>query len=88
MTDPNPYPKVDYGRNINSPDVLIIGAGISGINAKSEPRCDCSLPVRAEMCMLMRMDRVMHRHRHDQERPRSEFRYCREGHPSWRDVER
>ncbi|KAI4129002.1 MAG: hypothetical protein LQ338_002469 [Usnochroma carphineum] len=31
MTDPNPYPKVDYGRNINSPDVLIIGAGISGI---------------------------------------------------------
>lgn len=30
MTDPNPYPKADYGRNINSPDVLIIGAGISG----------------------------------------------------------
>ncbi|KAL9604618.1 MAG: hypothetical protein Q9219_000338 [cf. Caloplaca sp. 3 TL-2023] len=30
MTDPNPYPKVDYGCNVNSPDVLIIGAGISG----------------------------------------------------------
>ncbi len=31
MSDPNPYPKADYGRNINSPDVLIIGAGISGM---------------------------------------------------------
>ena len=31
MTDPNPQPKADYGRNINSPDVLIIGAGISGM---------------------------------------------------------
>lgn len=30
MADPNPYPKVDYGHNISSPDVLIIGAGISG----------------------------------------------------------
>ena len=30
MTDPNPYPKADYGRNTNSPEVLIIGAGISG----------------------------------------------------------
>lgn len=30
MTDPNPVPKADYGRNVNSPDVLIIGAGISG----------------------------------------------------------
>ena len=30
MSDPHPYPKADYGRNINSPDVLIIGAGISG----------------------------------------------------------
>ena len=32
MTDPNAYPKADYGRNVNSPDVLIIGAGISGTN--------------------------------------------------------
>ena len=31
MADPNPFPKADYGRNINSPDVLIIGAGISGM---------------------------------------------------------
>ncbi|CAF9929277.1 MAG: hypothetical protein ALECFALPRED_004289 [Alectoria fallacina] len=31
MTDPNPYPKAVYGRNANSPDVLIIGAGISGL---------------------------------------------------------
>jgi len=30
MTDPNPFPKADYGRNVNAPDVLIIGAGISG----------------------------------------------------------
>ncbi|KAL8840746.1 MAG: hypothetical protein Q9170_001184 [Blastenia crenularia] len=30
MADPNPYPKVDYGHNVNSPEVLIIGAGISG----------------------------------------------------------
>ncbi|KAL9004644.1 MAG: hypothetical protein Q9188_002535 [Gyalolechia gomerana] len=29
MADPNPYPKVDYGHNVSSPDVLIIGAGIS-----------------------------------------------------------
>ncbi|KAL6720643.1 hypothetical protein ACLMJK_002568 [Lecanora helva] len=31
MADPNPHPKADYGRNVNSPDVLIIGAGISGL---------------------------------------------------------
>ena len=31
MTDPNAYPKCDYGRNVNSPDVVIIGAGISGM---------------------------------------------------------
>ena len=36
MSDPNPYPKADYGRNINSPDVLIIGAGISG-------ECSCKV---------------------------------------------
>lgn len=30
MVDPNPWPKVDYGRNTNTADVLIIGAGISG----------------------------------------------------------
>jgi len=30
MTDPNPWPKVDYGRNTNTADVLIIGAGYSG----------------------------------------------------------
>ena len=31
MTDPKPYPKIDYGRNVNAPDVLIIGAGIAGM---------------------------------------------------------
>ena len=31
MTDPNPWPHVDYGRNTNRADVLIIGAGISGM---------------------------------------------------------
>ena len=30
MSDPNLHPKADYGRNTNRPDVLIIGAGISG----------------------------------------------------------
>jgi hypothetical protein len=30
MTDPNPWPKVDYGRNTNNADVLIVGAGLSG----------------------------------------------------------
>ncbi len=28
MSHPNPYPKADYGRNINFPAVLIIGAAI------------------------------------------------------------
>ncbi|KAL5316140.1 hypothetical protein ACEPPN_017018 [Leptodophora sp. 'Broadleaf-Isolate-01'] len=31
MSDPNPSPTVDYGRNTNRADVLIIGAGISGM---------------------------------------------------------
>ena len=30
MSDPNPYPKADFGRNANNADVLIIGAGIAG----------------------------------------------------------
>ena len=32
MTDPNPYPEAVFGRNANSTDVLIIGAGISGMS--------------------------------------------------------
>ena len=31
MTDPHPIPKLDYGKNTNSPDVLIVGAGIAGL---------------------------------------------------------
>ncbi|CZS94142.1 related to flavin-binding monooxygenase [Rhynchosporium agropyri] len=31
MSDPNPSPKVDYGRNTNRADVLIVGAGLSGM---------------------------------------------------------
>lgn len=31
MTDPNPSPTINYGRNTNTADVLIIGAGISGM---------------------------------------------------------
>ena len=38
MTDPHPFPKADYGQNVNSPDVVIIGAGISGAS-KSKSKC-------------------------------------------------
>ena len=31
MTDPSPIPTVDYGRNTNQADVLIIGAELSGM---------------------------------------------------------
>jgi len=31
MSDPNPYPTAAYGRNTNRADVLIIGAGLSGM---------------------------------------------------------
>jgi len=31
MSDPSPTPTLDYGRNTNRADVLIIGAGISGM---------------------------------------------------------
>jgi heterodisulfide reductase subunit A-like polyferredoxin len=31
MADPNPYPTAEYGRNTNRADVLIIGAGLSGM---------------------------------------------------------
>ncbi|CZT49571.1 related to flavin-binding monooxygenase [Rhynchosporium secalis] len=31
MSDPNPSPTVDYGRNTNRSDVLIVGAGLSGM---------------------------------------------------------
>lgn len=47
MTDPNAYPKSDYGRNVNSPDVVIIGAGISGAFPRHTLSSSCSyLPVR------------------------------------------
>jgi len=36
MTDPSPYPTADYGRNTNRADVLIIGAGISGMTTAIE----------------------------------------------------
>jgi len=36
MSDPNPSPTVEYGRNTNRADVLIIGAGISGMTTAIE----------------------------------------------------
>ncbi|KAE8446042.1 hypothetical protein EG329_012550 [Mollisiaceae sp. DMI_Dod_QoI] len=36
MSDPNPSPTVEYGRNTNRVDVLIIGAGISGMTTAIE----------------------------------------------------
>lgn len=36
MADPNPIPTVGYGRNTNKGDVLIIGAGISGLTTAIE----------------------------------------------------
>ena len=41
MADPNPYPKVDYGQNTNSPDVLIVGAGIAGLSFYPHKILDC-----------------------------------------------
>ena len=35
MADNKPYPKVDFGRNINAPNVLIVGAGIAGVFSSS-----------------------------------------------------
>jgi cation diffusion facilitator CzcD-associated flavoprotein CzcO len=36
MSDPNPSPTFDYGRNTNRADVLIIGAGLSGMTTAIE----------------------------------------------------
>ncbi|KUJ06745.1 flavin-binding monooxygenase-like family protein [Mollisia scopiformis] len=36
MSDPNPSPTIDYGRHTNRADVLIIGAGISGMTTAIE----------------------------------------------------
>jgi cation diffusion facilitator CzcD-associated flavoprotein CzcO len=36
MSDPNPIPTVDYGRNTNRADVLIIGCGLSGMTTAIE----------------------------------------------------
>ncbi|PQE20671.1 flavin-binding monooxygenase protein [Rutstroemia sp. NJR-2017a BBW] len=36
MSDPNPIPTMSYGRNTNTADVLIIGAGLSGMTTAIE----------------------------------------------------
>jgi succinate dehydrogenase/fumarate reductase flavoprotein subunit len=36
MSDPNPTPTITYGRTTNRADVLIIGAGISGLTTAIE----------------------------------------------------
>ena len=36
MSDPNPMLMADYGRNTNRADVLIIGAGLSGMTTAIE----------------------------------------------------